>query len=81
MLDECKGERLEEVLAVFSNVVLKKVLQEDGTEFDAIAKQLAFENLSYTGERTVLSSLIAAHKASLSNHLRKEQCEGKISGL
>lgn len=72
MLDECKGERLEEVLAVFSNVVLKKVLQEDGTEFDAIAKQLAFENLSYTGERTVLSSLIAAHKASLSNHLREK---------
>jgi hypothetical protein len=70
MLDECKGERLEEVLAVFSNVVLKKVLLEGPPKHDAIAKDLAFENFSYSGERTILSTLILAHKASLSKHLR-----------
>jgi hypothetical protein len=72
MLDECKGERLEEVLAVFSNVVLKKVLLEGPLEYAAIAKDLAFENFSYSGERTVLSALILAHKASLSKHLREK---------
>ena len=73
MLDECKGERLEEVLAVFSNTVLKKVLQEGRSEHhEAIARQLAYENFSYTGERTVLSALILVHKASLSKHLREK---------
>ncbi|TVY64259.1 hypothetical protein LSUE1_G006909 [Lachnellula suecica] len=70
MLDECKGERLEEVLAVFSNVVLKKVLLEGRPEHAAIAKDLAFENFSYSGERGLLSALILAHKSSLSKHLQ-----------
>lgn len=78
MLDECKGERLEEVLAVFSNAVLKKVLQNQHTGFEALAQQLALENFSYTGERTVLSSLILAHKVSLSKHLRgKEEARAR----
>lgn len=70
MLDECKGERLEEVLAVFSNVVLKRAIQDNTTgRYEALAQQLALENFSYTGERTVLSALILAHKASLSKYL------------
>ena len=74
MLDECKGERLEEVLAVFSNTVLKKVLQEAGSDhYQAIARQLAYENFSYTGERTVLSALILAHKASIRKQLREKE--------
>ncbi|EPE31242.1 hypothetical protein GLAREA_12545 [Glarea lozoyensis ATCC 20868] len=74
MLDECKGERLEEVLAVFSNAVLKKVLQEEqnSSELETIAQQLAYENFSYTGERSVLSALILAHKASVTTHLREK---------
>ena len=72
MLDECKGERLEEVLAVFSNAVLKKVLQQEGLVEHAIAQQLAHENFSYSGERTVLSVLILAHKASLGNHMQNK---------
>jgi len=74
MLDECKGGRLEEVLAVFSNAVLKKVLLEGNSEeHSALAQQLAFENFSYTGERTILSALITAHKASLSKLLRAKE--------
>ena len=69
MLDECKGERLEEILAVFSHAVLKRVLQENGPAPQALAQQLALENFSYSGERSLLSSLILAHKASLSKHL------------
>jgi HAUS augmin-like complex subunit 6 N-terminus len=65
MLDECKGERLEEVLAVFSMAVLKKVetsREQDGT----IVQRLAMENFSYSSDRTALSTLILAHRASLS---------------
>ena len=70
MLDECKGERLEEVLAVFSNAVLKKVVQNDQSgRYEAIAQSLALENFSYQGERTILSTLILAHKSSISTGL------------
>lgn len=73
MLDECKGERLEEVLAVFSNAVLKKAIQNDTSgRYEALSQQLALENFSYTGERTVLSALILAHKASLSRHITEK---------
>ncbi|KAK0118407.1 hypothetical protein ONS95_012696 [Cadophora gregata] len=73
MLDECKGDRLDEVLAVFSNAVLKKVLQTGGSSHLALAQQLALENFSYSGERTILSALILAHKASLSKYLRGKE--------
>ncbi|TEY36381.1 hypothetical protein BOTCAL_0554g00020 [Botryotinia calthae] len=73
MLDECKGERLEEVLAVFSNVVLKRVVEDDTSgRYEALAQQLALENFSYTGERTILSALILAHKKSLGKHIAEK---------
>lgn len=67
MLDDCKGDRLEEILATFSNAVLKKIID---TTTSPIAQQLAFENFSYSGERTTLSTLVLAHKASLHSYLR-----------
>ncbi|KAJ0115579.1 hypothetical protein J7T55_010402 [Diaporthe amygdali] len=72
MLDECKGERMEEVLAVFSSAVLKKVITEEqlnSKAHSAIAQTLALENRGYTGERVDLSSLIIAHKVSLRKKL------------
>ncbi|KAF7945071.1 hypothetical protein EAE96_009851 [Botrytis aclada] len=73
MLDECKGERLEEVLAVLSNAVLKRVVEDDTSgRYEALAQQLALENFSYTGERTILSALILAHKKSLGKHIAEK---------
>jgi hypothetical protein len=73
MLDECKGDRLEEVLAIFSTAVLKKAVRENGGRNPrAIAEQLAMENFSYTGERTPLTTLIAAHKSSLMKTLSEK---------
>lgn len=75
MLDECKGERLEEVLAVFSSAVLKKVATEEqlnSKAYPAVAQTLALENRGYTGERTDLSGLILAHKVSLKNKLDRK---------
>lgn len=73
MLDECKGERLEEILAVFSSAVLKKIITEEQSknkEHIAIAHHLALEKRGYSGDRTEYSPLILAHKASLRNKLR-----------
>ena len=71
MLDECKGERLEEVLASFSSAVLKKLVAErslnGGLEFrPTISEKLALENWGYTGDRSTLNALILAHRVSLS---------------
>ncbi|ORY58127.1 HAUS augmin-like complex subunit 6 N-terminus-domain-containing protein [Pseudomassariella vexata] len=77
MLDECKGERLEEVLAVFSSAVLKKLVAERalnaGLEYrPTTSEKIALENWGYSGDRTELNGLILAHKASLSAGLRNK---------
>ncbi|KAJ4420533.1 hypothetical protein N0V82_004306 [Gnomoniopsis sp. IMI 355080] len=72
MLDECKGERLEEILAVFSSAVLKKMVAEEhlnNKEHAAIAHNLALEKRGYSGDRMELSPLILAHKSSLRKKL------------
>jgi hypothetical protein len=68
MLDECKGERLEEVLAVFSSAVLKKLVAEqqlNGGGYPALAQTFALENRGYSGERAELTALVLAHRVSL----------------
>ncbi|KAI1763290.1 HAUS augmin-like complex subunit 6 N-terminus-domain-containing protein [Hypoxylon sp. FL1150] len=77
MLDECKGERFEEVLAVFSSAVLKKLVSEralnSGTEYrPTISENLALEKRGYSGDRTSLNALLLAHKISLRSHLTKK---------
>lgn len=72
MLDECKGERLEEILAVFSSAVLKKSVAEEqvnSEEHAPIAQHLALEKRGYSGDRTELAPLILAHQFSLRNKL------------
>lgn len=68
MLDECKGERMEEVLAVLSSAVLKKLVAEqqlNEPEYPTLAQTLALENRGYSGERSELTTLILAHRVSL----------------
>ncbi|KAL1897525.1 hypothetical protein Cpir12675_002313 [Ceratocystis pirilliformis] len=79
MLDDCKGERLEEVLAGFSAAVLKRVIAENPhSRCPAIAQTLALENRGISGEGEQIPALILAHKASLSRQLREKQ---KTQGL
>jgi len=81
MLDECKGERLEEVFAAFSSAVLKKLVAERSLNDTApehrapIAERLAIENRGYTGERTELNGLLLAHKVSLTGALARKNEE------
>lgn len=68
MLDECKGERFEEVLAVFSSAVLKKAAEEQqiySKQQPAAAHILSLEDRGYAGERIELNPLVLAHKVSL----------------
>lgn len=82
MLDECRGERLEDVLVAFSSAVLKKSVAEglgacdgDGSH-PPISQQLALQNLGYSSfdgrTQQQIVVLIIAHKASLSNLLRRK---------
>ncbi|KAL5596709.1 hypothetical protein BROUX41_006599 [Berkeleyomyces rouxiae] len=74
MLDDCKGERLEEVLAVFSAAVLKKVTANNSHGlYSGIAQSISYEERGSNGEREEMAALILAHKASLSRHLREKE--------
>ncbi|EEA21145.1 hypothetical protein EYB25_008606 [Talaromyces marneffei] len=70
MLDDCKGPKFEEVLAVFSTAVLRKVICESQRE---PGLRLAFtKSLTDIELEEQLVPLIIAHHASLSN-TRQEQ--------
>lgn len=76
MLDECKGERLEEVLAAFSSAVLKQVIAQDISntgEHAALAARLALEDRDFKSDTSKLTALVWTHKASLSGVLRRKQ--------
>lgn len=79
MLDDCKGERLEEVLASFSSAVLRKTLSGGGTATRALAVEVALENRGYQGDGHMLRPLIWAHRASLQRSLeRRKEAEAKF---
>ncbi|KAF5537712.1 hypothetical protein FMEXI_9699 [Fusarium mexicanum] len=75
MLDECRGERLEEVLAAFSSAVLKHVIaQEVATsgEHTALALGLALEDRGYKSDNTDLNTMVLAHKVAISRILNSK---------
>ncbi|KAK3337970.1 HAUS augmin-like complex subunit 6 N-terminus-domain-containing protein [Neurospora tetraspora] len=78
MLDECKGDRLEEILAIFSSAVLKKVVAEQQRNdprkrHPALAQALALEDRGYSGDRSQLTALVVAHRASLCRTLKDKK--------
>ncbi|KAL6812909.1 HAUS augmin-like complex subunit 6 N-terminus domain-containing protein [Trichoderma sp. SZMC 28013] len=76
MLDECKGERLEEVLAFFSTVVLRKVVSDSlaaSRGYITPAIELAFENKGHKTEKSHLFALSMAHKASIRQLLQRKE--------
>ncbi|KAL6883152.1 HAUS augmin-like complex subunit 6 N-terminus domain-containing protein [Trichoderma longibrachiatum] len=76
MLDECKGERLEEVLAFFSTVVLRKVVSDSlaaNHSYVTPVVELAFENKGYKSEKSHLIVLSMAHKASIRQLLQRKE--------
>jgi hypothetical protein len=73
MLDECRGERLEEVLAVFSSAVLKRMVALTSPDTEPLAVQLALENCGYHGDRTELDILTLAYRVTCRRRLAQKQ--------
>jgi hypothetical protein len=78
MLDECRGERFEEVLASFSSAVLKKVISdryesESSVATAPIAARLALQKRGYKDETTELEVLDIAHRVSLRKLLARKK--------
>jgi hypothetical protein len=74
MLDECKGDKFYEILAFFSNVVLKKVLtaRHGGERDAAVARNLATAPMLSADQQRSLLPLAIAHKAALVNVLKRK---------
>ncbi|KAL9608605.1 MAG: hypothetical protein Q9167_006579 [Letrouitia subvulpina] len=81
MLDECKGEKFEELLIAFQSAVLQKVLK-DQEDNGSIVSQLAVARvIPKTSQRSLLP-LAIAHRASLTALLRrKEQLRQRLSNF
>ncbi|RMZ73524.1 HAUS augmin-like complex subunit 6 N-terminus-domain-containing [Pyrenophora seminiperda CCB06] len=75
MLDECKGDKFYEIIAIFSNAVLKKVLagREQGLEDMAVARKLATATMLSADQQRSLLPLAIAHKAALLNVLKQKE--------
>ncbi len=73
MLDDCTGDRFEEVLAIFSTLVLKKVILAEKDRQNNIARKLATAGDCSPEEQRSLLPLACAHRASLTRQLRTKQ--------
>ncbi|OAX83205.1 hypothetical protein ACJ72_02439 [Emergomyces africanus] len=65
MLDECKGERFDEVLAMFSLAVLRKVVLARKGEHQNPVLEMSIHGSASSSELEMLVPLIIAHRASI----------------
>ena len=72
MFDDCKGEKLQELLASFSTLVLRKVLVNGHEGKASIASRLATAKRVTPKEHASFLPLAIAHRASLTAILRKK---------
>ncbi|ORY00669.1 HAUS augmin-like complex subunit 6 N-terminus-domain-containing protein [Clohesyomyces aquaticus] len=76
MLDECKGEKFYEILALFSTAVLQKDLparkHATKTIAVAVARKLATASALPADKQPSLLPLAIAHKAALANVLKRK---------
>ena len=73
MFDDCKGEKLQELLASFSTIVLRKALAAGDAGKVSIAGRLAIAKEVTTKEHESLLPLAIAHRASLTGLLRRKR--------
>lgn len=79
MLDECKGDKVEELLVAFLSVVLQKVSNDQGNDGSVVSQLVAAQGIPKAGQRSLLP-LAIAHRASLTRLLRqKEQFRQRVS--
>ena len=73
MFDDCKGEKLQELLASFSTIVLRKILAAGDAGKVSIAGRLAIAKQVTTKEHGSFLPLAFAHRASLTGLLRRKR--------
>ncbi|KAI9844831.1 MAG: hypothetical protein M1837_005249 [Sclerophora amabilis] len=75
MLDECKGERFEELLLVFSSAVLKKgLITKYGTpQHDSVVERFCSTECLSNHDRDTVHALVLAHGSSLTRKLRQRE--------
>ena len=73
MFDDCKGEKLLELLASFSTIVLRKALAAGDAGKVSIAGRLAIAKKVTMKEHESLLPLAIAHRASLTGLLRRKR--------
>ncbi|TKA75889.1 hypothetical protein B0A49_03237 [Cryomyces minteri] len=75
MLDECKGERFEELMLAFSTAVLRKMVfpKDRKTKHSSVVKRLATASTIGSADQKSLLPLAIAHKAALTTTLRRKQ--------
>lgn len=78
MLDDCKGAKFEEVLAVFSTAVLRKLVSQDSVE---PGLKLAFAKEISQHELGRLVPLVLAHHSTLQNTKRNRSGIRESHGL
>ena len=71
--DDCKGERIQELLVAFSTLVLRKVVNAGHGGRPCIAARLATAKTITAKERQSFLPLAVAHRASLTAILRKKR--------
>ena len=73
MLDECKGDKFEEVLVSLSTIVVQKVLAAEKNENPSIARRFALIRKVPLKDQESLLPLALAHRASLASVLRRKR--------
>ena len=69
MLDECKGDKLEDLLASFSIIVLRKVMASSKRRPTDLAFKLATAKILTADEQELMLPLVVAHRGSLRTSL------------
>ena len=72
MFDDCKGEKIQDLLALFSTVVLRKVMATGQIGRASIASQLALAKTVTSKQHESLLPLAIAHRASLTAVLHRK---------
>lgn len=73
MLDECKGEKFEEVLSSFSTIVLRRKIQSESIGAGSVVRDLALGHSIPASQQESMLPLAIAHRASLAAQLRKKK--------
>ena len=80
MLDECKGEKFEELLALFSMAVLRRVLSSRKQSPDNVAMRIAMSGRPTASEQEALLPLILAHRGSVATLMKERKQLGESYG-